>query len=249
MDPIDINIDIAAAAAVPEIVGLVVGEAKERLEELTAKYDPVIARQASGVRNKFSSGMYRNGIRRTVFLDKPIADTQDKTGKMYPKHVVNDPKTHMAYFNLCDSEDSVVMHELKRVVCWYRNPVGASTNHSLRINYSFEGAKTLHPDFIFFEKVNGKIMPAVVDPHGLHLADMLPKLKGVVRYIEEFGDTYSRYWVVSDYKEQATYLDLKDPKTREVIMSAADAYECFERCGQKYKEGTLARSKDGYRKK
>ncbi len=251
-DPLDINVEIAAAAAVPEIVSAVVSGARTKLEKLTEEYDPVIASYPSSVRNQFSSGMSKHGIPHTVFLDKPVADRQDTGGKKYPKHVVNDPKTHMAWFNLYESEDSVVMHELKNpnIICWYRNPVGKSTGQSLRIAYRLgDDRKTLHPDFIFFEKVNNEEMPSVVDPHGLHLADTLPKLRGVAKYVEDFGDTFYRYWFVSDYKNQAMYLDMKDPEVRSVIFSAADAYECFEKCGKKYMEGTLSKSKEGYRAK
>ena len=251
-DPIDINVEIAAAAAVPEIVEAVIKGARNKLERLTEEYDPVIAKYPASVRNKFSSGMSRHGIPHTVFLDKPVADRQDTGGKMYPKHVVNDPKTHMAWFNLYASEDAVVMHELKNpnVICWYRNPVGKSTGNSLRIAYRLgDDRKTLHPDFIFFEKVGDREMPAIVDPHGIHLADTLPKLKGVARYVEDFGETYSRYWFVSDYKGQATYLDMKNPETRAFIMDASDALECFEKCGKKYMDGPLSKDKNGYRNK
>ena len=252
MEPLDINVEIAAAAAVPEIVEAVKQSARTKLEKLTEEYDPVIAKYPTSVRNQFSSGMSKHGIPHTVFLDKPVADTQDSGGKKYPKHVVNDPKTHMAWFNLYDSEDAVVMHELKKpeVICWYRNPVGKTTGQSLRIPYRLgDDRKVLHPDFIFFEKVGDREMPAVVDPHGLHLADTMPKLKGIARYVEDFGESFSRYWFVSDYKGQATYLDMKDAETRAVISTASDAYECFAKCGKKYKDGPLSKSKDGYRKK
>lgn len=252
-DPLDINVEIAAAAAVPEIVDAVKKGARTKLESLTEEYDPVIASYPSSVRNQFASGMSRHGIPHTVFLDKPIADKQDAaTGKKYPKHVVNDPVTHMAWFNLYESEDSVVMHELKNsdVVCWYRNPVGKSTGQSLRIAYRLgDDRKTLHPDFIFFEMVKGELLPSVVDPHGLHLADTLPKLRGIAKYVEDFGETFARYWFVSDYKKQAMYLDMKDPEVRNLIASAEDAYECFEKCGKKYMDGTLSKSKEGYRAK
>lgn len=219
---------------------------------MTEEYDPVIAKCSSNVRNQFASGMSRHGIPHTVFLDKPTMDKHDANGKKYPKHVVNDPVTHMAWFDLYESEDAVVMHELKNpnLICWYRNPVGKSTGQSLRIAYRLgDDRKTLHPDFIFFEKMNGEEMPAVVDPHGIHLADTLPKLKGIAKYVEDFGDSFSRYWFVSDYKNQAMYLDMKDPEVRNVIASASDAFECFDKCGKKYMDGTLSKTREGYRVK
>jgi len=36
--------------------------------------------------------------------------------------------------------------------------------------------KSFPPDFIFFAQQDGEVV--VVDPHGLHLVDALPKLQG-----------------------------------------------------------------------
>ena len=38
-------------------------------------------------------------------------------------------------------------------------------------------------------------------------------------------------------------------ETRAVIGIASDAYECFAKCGKKYMDGPLSKSKDGFRKK
>ena len=92
-------------------------------------------------------------------------------------------------------------------------------------------------------------MPAIVDPHGLHLADTLPKLKGIARYVEDFGETYSRYWFVSDYKGKAMYLDMKDSETRTIVNEASDAFECFAKCAKVYMDQPLSKVKEGYRKK
>ncbi len=251
-DPLDINVEIAAAAAVPEIVEAVINGAKAKLEKLEDTYTPVIAKSASKVRTAFSSSLNRHGIAHTVFLDKPVADKQDAGGKAYPKHVINDPATHMAYFNLYDSEDALVMHELKnpKVICWYRNPVGKTKGNSLRIPYRIgDDRRVLYPDFIFFERVGDREMPSIIDPHGIYLADTMPKLKGIAAYVEDYGDIYHRYWFVSDYKGQSMYLDMKDPETRTVIIKAADAYECFEKKGIKYMDGTLSKDKSGFRSK
>jgi hypothetical protein len=42
---------------------------------------------------------------------------------------------------------------------------------------------------------------------------------------------------------------MKDAETRAIIGTASDAYECFAKCGKKYMDGPLSKSKDGYRKK
>ena len=251
-DPHDINVEIAAAAAVPEIVDAVINGAKQKLEKLENTYTPVIAKSSSKVRNAFSSSLNRHGIPHTIFLDKPVADKHDANGKAYPKHVVNNPATHMAYFNLYESEDALVRHELKnpKVLCWYRNPVGKTKGNSLRIPYRIgDDRRVLYPDFIFFDRVGDSEMPSVVDPHGIYLADTMPKLKGIAAYVEDYGDIYNRYWFVSDYKGQASYLDMKDPETRAFVLEATDANECFAKRGKKYMDGPLSKDKNGYRNK
>ena len=159
MEPLD-NVEIAAAAAVPEIVEAVKQSARTKLEKLTEEYDPVIAKYPTSVRNQFSSGMSKHGIPHTVFLDKPVADTQDSGGKkVFQACSKRSENAHGVVSNLYDSEDAVVMHELRKpeVICWYRNPVGKTTGQSLRIPYRLgDDRKVLHPDFIFFEKVGDR---------------------------------------------------------------------------------------------
>ncbi|MCW0134702.1 hypothetical protein OIU89_08540 [Escherichia coli] len=40
----------------------------------------------------------------------------------------------------------------------------------------------------------------LVDPHGLHLADALPKLKGIALYAEQHSDAYRRIESVAEVK-------------------------------------------------
>lgn len=138
----------------------------------------------------------------------------------------------------------MVSHELKRlsVKAWFRNPSSGLADKSFAIEYRVDGGRrTLHPDFIFFEEVDGSIRRAIVDPHGIHQADALPRLKGYARYVEEFGDDWSRIWCVSDYEGKAMYLDMKSPEVLSVVAIAEDAYECYRRCGIQYKEGSLGK--------
>ena len=53
--------------------------------------------------------------------------------------------------------------------------------------------KIVRPDFIFFAtQDNGKVVADIVDPHGLHLADALPKLQGLTLYAEAHPKAYRR---------------------------------------------------------
>mgnify|MGYP001137879770 CR=1 FL=1 len=72
---------------------------------------------------------------------------------------------------------------------WYRNPSRAS-KQSLAIPFQ-DGAgqwQALRPDFVFFHaNQDGTIRADIVDPHGTHLADALPKLRGLAEYAQAHG--------------------------------------------------------------
>lgn len=243
-DPVDINVELAAAASVPEIAAAVRDSAKRSIESKQKEFDPVVAKQADIVRDAVYASLNRNNLPHTVYLALPSQDKQDKAGKAYPKHVVNDPETHMAWFVLNRSEDKVVMHELQRpgTVAWFRNPSGGLTDKSLAIEYRVDGGRrSLHPDFVFFEKQGDEVVPSIVDPHGIHQADALPRLKGYARYVEDFGDIWNRIWCISDYDGKAMYLDMKDPAVLEAVNTATDAHACYREYGLVYLNEELSK--------
>jgi len=53
--------------------------------------------------------------------------------------------------------------------------------------------KIVRPDFIFFSaQPDGTIAADIVDPHGTHLSDALPKLQGLATYAETHSMFYRR---------------------------------------------------------
>ena len=113
---------------------------------------------------------------------------------------------------------------------WYRNPDRASQD-SLAIAYiETDEYKLLRPDFIFFvRKPDGSVAVDIVDPHGVHLSDALPKLRGLAEYAEKHKSIYRRIESIADpaNKGQFRLLDLTDHKVREAIFTAADAKSLF----------------------
>lgn len=216
----DANIAIAAAASVPAITTAVAEKAKALLDEFQHKYDLLIAGLGEAARADFSAKMYINGIQRIVKLVKPIEDIYDGEQQSYPKHVMNNPETHLAPIYLDDLENAVVYRELRRgAIAWYRNP-STGNDHALSVMYQDTakgGKRAMHPDFIFFEKVGSDIMPYLIDPHGTHLADAVDKLKGFAEYAGEFGEQFTRIWALAEVNGEKHYLDLKDGATRDVI--------------------------------
>lgn len=128
-------------------------------------------------------------------------------------------------------EADVVKAELARegAIAWYRNPSRAC-GESLGILYGADDEpKIVRPDFIFFfEQPNGSIVADIVDPHGTHFSDSIPKLKGLAKYAENFGSHYRRIDGVAKIGDQFRVLDLQEPSVRAAVQAARDIKELYE---------------------
>jgi hypothetical protein len=119
-------------------------------------------------------------------------------------------------------EQKVVALELKRLSCagWYRNP---SHNGMDSVTVAYKDAvgdwRSMHPDFVFFEKVDGRILPSIVDPHGQHLDDSLVKLQGLAKYAERYGDGFHRIDAVVQDGNNWRKLDMKKAEVRALILA------------------------------
>lgn len=128
-----------------------------------------------------------------------------------------------------DWERTVVETESARpgFTSWYRNPQQPGQS-SLGIAYQEAGQyKILRPDFIFFAEQDGQIVADIVDPHGLHLADALPKLQGLALYAENHASAYRRIESVAEVKGKLRVLDLTKAEVRQAIIAATEATGLF----------------------
>ena len=126
-------------------------------------------------------------------------------------------------------ERTVVEAETKRTGFryWYRNPQQPGQS-SLGIAYvENEEYKIVRPDFLFFAELDGKVVVDLVDPHGLHLADALPKLQGLALYAEKYANAYRRIESVAEAKGKLRVLDLTNEDVRKAISNAKDAVSLF----------------------
>ena len=127
-------------------------------------------------------------------------------------------------------EVKVVETEMKRegFSFWYRNPQQPGQS-SLGIAYlSDEQYGIVRPDFIFFSiQADGTVVADIVDPHSLHLADALPKLKGLALYAESHDKVYRRIESVAEAMGKLRVLDLTNANVREAIAAAKDAASLF----------------------
>lgn len=131
---------------------------------------------------------------------------------------------------LNDWERRVVEVESKRTGFrfWYRNPQQPGQS-SLGIAYlEDEQFKIIRPDFIFFAEQDGKIVVDLVDPHGIHLADALPKLQGMAAYANEHADAYRRIEAIAEASGKLRVLDLTRADVRQAVLGASSAKSLFE---------------------
>ena len=107
---------------------------------------------------------------------------------------------------------------------WYRNPSRPSGD-ALAIGYeNAQGQwRRMYPDFLFFHGDSENIKVSIVDPHGYHFADALPKLRGLAEFAATYGKSFHRIESVARMKNGTMrVLDLTDPSIREAIKEAAE---------------------------
>jgi type III restriction enzyme len=134
--------------------------------------------------------------------------------------------------DLNDWERDVLDKEMARkgFVAWYRNPPRVNQD-SLAITYRVgSGYKSMRPDFIFLVRnADGSIDASLVDPHGHHLGDALPKLRGLAEYAVQYGSHYQRIEAVAKVDDKLRVLDLKVTSVRDAVAAAKDAKALY--CG------------------
>lgn len=63
----------------------------------------------------------------------------------------------------------------------------------------------------------------LVDPHGHHLADALPKLHGLADFAEKFSDEFQRIESVAEIGGKLRVLDLTWRTVRQAVRDASSA--------------------------
>lgn len=147
----------------------------------------------------------------------------------YPKHILRDEDGNFPV-NLNKWEQDVLATESARsnMVGWYRNP---ATNSGSTLSISYEDGednwKLLRPDFIVFNDVNGQVKPSIVDPHGTHLSDSLPKLRGLAKFAKQYGDKFYRIESIALVKGEYRKLDMMEERVQQAVTTATNVEELF----------------------
>lgn len=158
------------------------------------------------------------------------ADGTETPLPTFDRHMLCDEKGMFPEdFNSWEGE--VVRAELTRTgtVAWYRNPSRASQD-SLGLIYEDGGEpKIVRPDFIFFtQQSDGTIAADIVDPHGVHFGDAIPKLKGLALHAARFGDQYRRIEAVAKMGDEFRVLDLKEESVRSAVNAATSISTLYQ---------------------
>ena len=71
-------------------------------------------------------------------------------------------------------------------------------------------------------------MADIVDPHGFHLADALPKFKGLARYAETHGHIYRRIEAVAKAGNILRVLNFASADVRQAVIGAESAEAVYK---------------------
>ena len=102
------------------------------------------------------------------------------------RHIYTDGEDSDYYApGLNQLERDVLGIELGENDFWYRNPPSGSRSLTIPYRLSDESWAGLHPDFILFRRASdGTLSASIVDPHGTHYDDAVPKLRGYAAYAQ-----------------------------------------------------------------
>lgn len=236
---VEARVTVAGMGLVTEVQAYVDAEADKLAKAWITKYAPQIKGLSDDRKESYRQIIEMSTEPQSVDLAKPESRYEASKARENEKEIVLPTwKNHL----LCDKdgkypvelngwESTVIETEAKRTDFrfWYRNPQQPGQS-SLGIAYiENEEYKIVRPDFIFFAEQDGKIVVDLVDPHGLHFADALPKLQGLALYAEQHADAYRRIESVAEVKGTLRVLDLTNEDVRKGVAVATNAESLF--CG------------------
>jgi hypothetical protein len=224
----------AALATVKEVRDKVDVEALELTDRLFAEHRLAI-KQLPDVRQQEyediramatdpQTGVLRPPRTRIEGFSLVEQDGQIAAAPLAPLHLMSDENGQFPLTSLNKWEREVVIAELAgpNVRGWYRNPSRAAVD-SLGIAYRDDDTgnwRSMHPDFVFFHEVGGKIVASIIDPHGHHLDDALMKLKALASFAGTYGEAFHRIEALAEVDNRMRVIDLKIDAVHEAVLIA-----------------------------
>ncbi|MFJ5978404.1 DEAD/DEAH box helicase [Pseudarthrobacter oxydans] len=153
-----------------------------------------------------------------------------------PLHLLSDEDGMFPVGKLNPDEIQVLDTEIQRgdLLAWYRNPTGGRDSMSIAYQDVHGAWRTLRPDFLFFVTTSHGVRASIVDPHGSWLPDALPKLRGLARFAEVYGESFHRIESISRIDGELRVLDLTLPEVRKIVLDAIDADSAYRESAVAY---------------
>jgi type III restriction enzyme len=231
---------VAAIGLVADIKGYLESEAEKLSNQWLTEYRVAIKKLSDERQDIYREIREMSAVPIDVDLARPKSwlqpssiretDGSDVALPRFEKHLLCDEEGLFPEYFTSSWEPNILRTELHRSdnVAWYRNPDRPSQD-SLGIIYQDDNElKIVRPDFLFFASSDdGKIAVDIVDPHGHHLADSLPKLQGLAQYAEAHGGYYRRIEAVAVLNDEYKLLDLKQEEVRAAVFAAKSAKSLY----------------------
>lgn len=235
-DPVEAKAITAVLALHPEVVEAVESASEQLVQTWLREHQRSISKLSDAKKALYEPVKRETRNPELADLILPSSKTVRDSDQRWPKHLLA-AEDGMFPALLKGWEVKVLENELKDsdLVGWYRNPTGGSS--SLRIPY--RGSRfdlSLYPDFVLFHQTDNGIRPSIVDPHGFHLADALPKLRGLADYATVHYGDYDRIDAVVEIDKKLLALDIRSETVRDAISKLEDGgvRQLFERYAGDY---------------
>lgn len=254
-DPVEAKITTAALGLDPAVVETINAAAASLTKDWLKRFGKSIADLSEAQRNGYARLQAQSRepeLRLRITVDGTIEDAisvQNADGdseedlktrvaadksNWWPLHLYQSELTGLYYKAPTDKdglEKQVLNTELasRNVVAWYRNPAGG--DRALCIPYWDSGSSRwarLYPDFLFFHEIDGEVLPSIIDPHGMNLADWPDKLRGSISYAENHSSQFRAIYPLTFIDGHSVVLALHDDATRARVLAALDAGEPVE---------------------
>jgi hypothetical protein len=236
-DLYEAKVDVAAVAALPDTQEVVNAAAGKLVTDWLAKYNTAVKHLTEERQSEYNQIVLQSPTpvqRDTILPSTRLEESVDENQEPYPtkdRHLFSNAEGLSPTSNLNEWEMQVLEAELGRETCiaWYRNPSRA-TESAIRIPYRTKDKwSSMQPDFLFFSrKADGSLCASIVDPHGVHLADALDKLKGMAEFAERRKGIYLRIEsLAKNNAGEMVKLDMTDPAVRKAVAEAEHASDLF----------------------
>ena len=227
----DAYVQVAALARVDEVPAALDREAERVAERWLADHRVAIKELTDERQADYDDIRSMSPRPMAIEVKRPRVRTEatrDGDGNALPTrpgHLMSDEAGNFPVGSLNTWEIEVLDKEIERddFQAWYRNPSRPSSD-ALAVAYqNAQGEwRRMCPDFLFFHGTPVKV--SIVDPHGFHLTDALPKLRGLAAFAEEHGGSFHRIESVARMSDGTLrVMDLLEPSVRQAISDGHDA--------------------------